>query len=667
MKNIYYIILISLGLTYVNTSCTDLEQEPQSAISPDNFLLEEAHLAMYANGMYNDILPGHNGYFGLFGIDDATDNMSSKSLNVKYVPGEWKVPQNDNSNWNFTNIRSCNYFLENVLPKYEAGSIKGSANNIKHYIGEVYFLRAYQYFTQYQKFGDFPIVTAVLPDDMTALTEASKRSPRNEVARFILSDLDKAIELMATTPDSRKTRINKESAILLKSRVALYEGTFLKYFKGTAFVPNGNGWPGASKDYNKDYKYPSGSIDSEIEYFLTQAMDASKLIAEDAELTDNTGELQKDASSPNNPYYDMFATADLSGYKEVLLWREYSQAVSVTHYVCNSMRKGSIGLTRGMVDGFLMKNGLPIYNEQSGYQGDDSIAATRIDRDTRLSIFLKSPGDRLFLYGTPVGNISVPDYEILPDLFAAGVSGFATGYSIRKGLSVDKSNLGGYGDRCYTGAIIFRATEALLNYIEASYEKNGRLDETAIKYWKEIRKRSKIDEDINKTIQATDMSIEAKNDWGAYSAGNLLTDPTLYNIRRERRCELMCEGLRWMDLQRWRSLDQMISTPYHIEGFKLWGPMQHWYDNTDGTSKLITGLDNKKANVSSKELSQYLRPFEILGNSLAVNGYKWQKACYLYPIAIQNMLITSQDNDVSTSPLYQNPYWPSVANEGAVE
>ena len=71
-------------------------------------------------------------------------------------------------------------------------------------------------------------------------------------------------------------------------------------------------------------------------------------------------------------------------------------------------------------------------------------------------------------------------------------------------------------------------------------------------------------------------------------AGKLI-DPTLYNIRRERRCELMAEGLRYMDLMRWRAMDQMIATPYHIEGFKLWGSMQEWYKNEDGTSQLVYG------------------------------------------------------------------------------
>lgn len=68
----------------------------------------------------------------------------------------------------------------------------------------------------------------------------------------------------------------------------------------------------------------------------------------------------------------------------------------------------------------------------------------------------------------------------------------------------------------------------------------------------------------------TDMQKEKANDWGAYSA-NVVVDATLFNIRRERRCELMAEGLRDMDLHRWRAMDQMITTPYHIEGINFWG------------------------------------------------------------------------------------------------
>ena len=101
------------------------------------------------------------------------------------------------------------------LERYANREISGNDANIKHYIGEVYFFRAYIYLTALQNLGDFPILTEILPDDYNAIREASKRRPRNEVARFILSDLDKAYEYMLpTAPVSN--RLNKDCAALVK-------------------------------------------------------------------------------------------------------------------------------------------------------------------------------------------------------------------------------------------------------------------------------------------------------------------------------------------------------------------------------------------------------------------------------------------------------------------
>ena len=82
------------------------------------------------------------------------------------------------------------------------------------------------------------------------------------------------------------------------------------------------------------------------------------------------------------------------------------------------------------------------------------------------------------------------------------------------------------------------------------------IDSKADGYWKQLRTRAGVDPDYNKAIAATDMQKEAENDWGAYSHGKLI-DKTLYNIRRERRCEFIGEGFRKDDLYRWRSLDQL--------------------------------------------------------------------------------------------------------------
>ncbi len=92
---------------------------------------------------------------------------------------------------------------------YKKGNITGAEENIKHYIGEVYFLRAYEYFNKVQSLGDFPIIKTTLPDKKEELIEASKRRPRNEVARFILEDLDKAISMMKSGAVKNKNRLSK--------------------------------------------------------------------------------------------------------------------------------------------------------------------------------------------------------------------------------------------------------------------------------------------------------------------------------------------------------------------------------------------------------------------------------------------------------------------------
>ena len=88
--------------------------------------------------------------------------------------------------------------------------------------------------------------------------------------------------------------------------------------------------------------------------------------------------------------------------------------------------------------------------------------------------------------------------------------------------------------------------EAYLNYLEAYYLRNGKVDGKAAQYWTAIRKRGGVDTDYEKTIRNTDMSKEV--DWAKYS-GSTLVDATLFNIRRERRCEFIGEGMRWDDLR----------------------------------------------------------------------------------------------------------------------
>ncbi|WP_119079815.1 RagB/SusD family nutrient uptake outer membrane protein [Chitinophaga alhagiae] len=652
-----YILIIACAALLMGACNKKLEIAPPSKVTPENYLVEESQLAAYAIKLYEN-LP----IFGYFDRDVHTDVAARRVYDGRYTPGQWRTGQSGGV-WSFTTIFECNYFLETVLSRLEEKKIAGNEANIKHYIGEVYFFRAWAYFNKLDSLGDFPIIKTTLKDDKQLLTEASKRAPQTEVARFILSDLDSAILLMgANAPTGGTNRLSKKCAQLLKSRVALYEGTFLKYFKGTAYVPNGPDWPGKTKDYNASYAFQSGSIEGEISFFLDQAMQAAKAVADAVPLVTNsmTGRLQTAnqafaEASEANPYCRMFSATDLGTFSEVLLWRDYDLGLGVSNGIPNNVQAAhNWGFTRGYVDGFLMANGLPIYAPGSGYEGDDSIHLARVGRDGRLWLFLAQPGQINILKPSSLGTHATPVVGYPDILNLIGNHDQVTGYMSRKGNVYDGAQLGnGKGD---VGSIVYRAIEAYFNYMEACFEKNGSLDGTATAYWEAIRLRAGVDPDFQKTIAATEMPKEALNNWAAYSAGTLI-DKTLYNIRRERACELIGEGLRYMDLRRWRAMDQMINTPYHIEGFRLWGPMKDWYK-----AAALTYNIGDKSTVSDPALSPYLRIYQKTQSVLAYNGYRWAMAHYFSPIAMQHFLITSEGADVSTSPIYQNPGWPTEAN-----
>ena len=614
-KNTLYTILLTFVLGWGATSCNDfLDSEPLSKISPEQYFTDASHLQAYADKLYSDILPSHGKGMGLFS-DAGTED--------RYGTGYWRVPNEDDDNWNFSRIYKINFFFDQVLPKFgenldgTQNTITGTLEDIQHYIGEMYFLRASEYFKAYQKFGDFPIITRPLNDNKEELVEANKRSPRNEVARFILSDLDKAAALLEHKM-MKTTRINKDVALLLKSRVALFEGTWLKYFKGSAFVPQGTNWPGASKEYNANYQYPLGNIDEEITWFLEQAMKASYEVAEKykGKLTQNTGRLQQDANEPINPYYEMFAQEDLSAVPEVLLWRQYSQALSGHNTCLNAaMANASIGVTRGFVQNFLMNDGRPVYAHTSSYaeaggdyKGDQNIADVRTNRDNRLTLFLKEPNQKNVLYFEYTQTSGGWEVEPLPQILNNdGLRHATTGYLFRKGASFHNSMR--VDSKNSTACPSYRATEALLNYMEASYEHTGILDASAREYWMLLRQR-------------------------AYING---------------------------------PLEQWLTKKYLVEGFHLWNtPMENYYiDAQTGKSELVADRSDK-ANVSPQSISEYLCPFEISNEQKGAGGLVWHKAHYLYPLPIDQFQLTAPDNQtISDSPLYQNPYWPAVPDEGA--
>ena len=675
--------ILCLGMTV--TSCSDfLDRPPLDQISPDSYYTTADQLGTFTINYYTSIFPNNSGWFaGVATFDDGTDNQASRGGNSgMYLQDQWKVPTSGGIGMNA--IRNVNKFINESEAKIAAGKVTGTPEQINQYMGEAYFIRAMLYYSKLQDYGDFPIELKELNVN-NDLVEASKRQPRNLVARQILSDMDKAIDKLQVTI-ANKVRINKNAALAMKSRMALYEATFEKYHRGTGRVPGDANWPGKNKEWNKNFTI---NQDNEVNFFLDQAIDAAKKVCDAVPLkTQNNHVMNPSAIGQYNgwnAYYDMFASPDLSKYPEVLLWRQFNSNLtpSLAHLTSNKLRGGaSTGWTRGLVESFLMKNGLPIYASGSGYHGDTTVDMAKTDRDERLQLFMFGESDVLGidqksidLANKKLAAGATPLTKILfnaATLFATDqASRDVTGYRQRKFYNYDPAMQLGQTFSDVDGQIIIRVEEAMLNYIEASYLRTGSLDATATGYWTALRARAGITAPISTTIAATDMSKEAdvnrpSYDWAAFSAGHPV-DATLYSIRRERRSEFAGEGLRNDDLIRWASLDQVKN--YQIEGVNFWDQIYQnpSFVNDKGVSLIIADGESN-ATMSAKKLSKYIRPYQIQKtNNILYDGYTFYQAHYLSPFSYQEMQLCSPDGTAENSNLYQNIYWPVEANGEAIK
>lgn len=627
MKKIKYIFGAFLLAGSV-ASCNFLDREPMDFGDENAYYKTVDDLELAVNDFYQILPKMEYLWGGPYEDDNTSDNQCGNWPNNMFYPGDKKTVQQANSEWKFVNLRGINFFINKTKEQMDAGAITGTKEFIDHYWGEGFFFRAYEHFRLLRNYGDAPILEVMLPDDEATLAQASKRRPRNEVARFIIEDLKRAEELMMENAPA-EGRLSKDAARLLRARVALYEATWEKYHANTAFVPGNPKWVGASM--YPDYQFKAGDAQKEIEYFLDQAIEAADLVASHRALDDD--------------YIAMFnRLTPFSSNDEVILARYYQMGI-LSHSASNYLGRtgGGTGFTRALVNTFLMKNGLPIYADGSNYGGDTYMLDEMKDRDERLVNSVKIAGSDIETVQGPDGTL-VNDtiYYYRPQLTLSGNEASPTGYELKKWVSNEPGQQEqGQGT---SATPILRAAEAYLIYLEAYYERHGNLGGNCDRYWTELRRRAGVDTDYNKTIAATDLSKE--NDLAVCSKG-IEVDKTLYNIRRERRCELLGEGMRLDDLKRWRALDKMKD--YQVEGMNLWDEMYKMYDNG-----ALNGV------VSPSGVSNYIRPLQKTSTSVAYNGYNFPKPHYLEPIPISEFLLTVDGSGNST--LYQNPGWPTKSD-----
>ena len=512
-KYIYIVVAVSL----VACSKDPLDQPPQDQISNSQYWKTAQDLETYMYQFYRifphfrnlgsiatDFFIGTIGSDAVFGSDHQVRSLPAIQLNGT------TTATTSGGSWNWINIRSVNIFFENYQKVNETPA------NINHFVGEAHFFKAWLYFEKVRLFGDVPWYTNSMQIDDPALYNA--RNKRTEVVDSILWHLDRAVEKLKSRKDALGTnnRLSKEVALIFKSRVALFEGSWQKYHAGTPFGT-------AGVDPNK---YFQAAVDAVTELQIPNKYTVG---------ITNTGK-------PASDYNSLFSSTDLSANTEVALWCKFDNTLTFSHnfQIFITQRTNQVSVTFQLVQNYLATTGLPYdYSSvASTVKGSAFLTKIGTDCDPRLSQVIWIPGKTM--WDNSAGKVLFTK----PYLDKTGAANNNTGFQLNKGVDPKDPTAGFallFSSTCETGAVIFRYAEALLNYAEAKLELGQAPD-----YGKSLnllRSRAgmpnfSVIADANRLNYA---------DWG-YAVSDELNE-----VRRERAVELACEGFRFDDWRRWRA------------------------------------------------------------------------------------------------------------------
>ena len=586
MKNVFKMIAVA-ALAVGTVSC-DLTLYPEDAVSPEVYFKSESDFEQWTNYLYKALLDDAN-TVSRYNADDMVDKSMGSIIQGTRLASD---AMNGNNEWNWNMLRRINYLLEN------SSNCEDEAVRTK-YEGITYFFRAYFYFQKVMRFGDVPYYDKVLESTDTEFLN-KPRDDRGYVMDRVMEDFDRAIEMIPETKDPNSARVTKWVALAMKSRAALFEGTWRVYHE----------MPDAEK-------------------YLEQAAAAAKTFIEESGYT-----LYKQGEQP---YRDLFCS-DNAKTEEVVLARLYQfEALNVSNSVQFNIRNDAQGFTRRFMNHYLMADG----SRFTDIEGNETMFYTEETkgRDPRMAQTVLCPGyiavDETAT--TPNDMTSLTGYEPIKFVASAEHSGASKG-------------------TCDWPLI--RAAEVYLNYAEALAEL-GTLDQAALDVSvNEIRDRAGMPDLI---ISEANNNIDP---FLASCYPNVKEGPNkgvILEIRRERTVELVNEGFRQWDMLRWKEGEQMVKKekPY----YGIWFPSEGLYDmDGDGKndleiysqvqqSKPADGLTVKKIG-SDLVLSEGTYGYVVAWSTLT---WEWNDREYLWPIPADQRVLTG-------GALTQNPGWTDSTN-----
>lgn len=605
--------MIILSSAVVFSSCEDfLTKSPETSLSPDSYFSSEQELDLWANQFYNDILPEPSDLAEL----SADDNGSSSSLTA--LQKGTRTPSSKSWSVNtWKPLRNINYMLENN--RCSDAAIKN------RYDGVCYFFRAWFYFDMVRRYGDIPWYDHVIgSSDKEDLNKP--RDPRGYVMLKVLQDLDKAFELLPSYwPSNAVYHVSKDAALALKSRAALFEGTFRKYHEGSAFVPVD--------------EQTFGDITISSEYFLRQAADAAgKIVGTRSLYNGNTMKLSDKATDASYREYFILEDAETS---ETILSRRYNVDIKVRHGLQFDFKNQHRSASIRQVNHYLQIDGTPIQT-RADWQ-TLSFCDIFDSRDPRLAQTIQGPD-----YVMADVDAKTKQHKSEKLSWERTFSGFR----IIKYIS-DTNHEG--ASTSTTDYPLIRYPEVLLNYAEAKAELGELTSEDLAATINVIRARVGMP-GLSSVPSVADALMDS---YYPHAKGS--QKAAILEIRRERAVELFCEGFRQWDMLRWG--EGALLTPKATGGFQgiyiaedQVGVDIDLDNDGDADLYLYTG-DKGSSEAPSTNQIKLGSGFSLSeGNSgyltyWAAEDYVWNEGRdYLWPIPADQRTLTDYA-------LTQNPGW----------
>ncbi len=542
---------------------------------------------------------GMYGYIGAGYSDTPSDNVIYTEDATIYKMMRGEIKPSIVGTWSWSSIRYVNFMLART------DRVKGAQEEINHYIGLARLFRAILYYSKVKSYSDVPWYDRDLQTNDTELLYKTQ-DPRATVVDNIMADLDFATDNMKD--GSSNTRIFRNAALAIKARIALHEGTFRKY-------------------------HPELNL-SDGDKYLTIAADACKKIMDTGRYSLSTVSIEGLPA-----YQSLFCSTNLLSNPEMIMVADYDKTLGRKHNA-QAMFDYNFGLSRSLMEDYLaIIDGKAVpYHEVEGY-ATKTFLEVFDNRDPRLSQTFMTPG---------VLNIGTTERH-RPKLNAGGYPQIKF-----RPLTYDQISWG----ESYTDLPIIRYAEVLLMYAEAKAEL-GTLTQ------------QDVDDTINKLRERVGMPKASLSDWLTnidpvqqqhYPNVKSNQKGAVYEVRRERRIELACEGFRYDDLMRWACGELFAETP---EGAYIPGPGT--YDLTGNGDPDVVIVEKKADidNIPAEDREKYkLTVYALEGNTIGLTegnkGYIYlvsqrgkyefiSPKYYYYPIA---------QDDITFNPnLRQNPFW----------